>query len=61
MSKEFCIRISVSMSMPKAFSNRKAISPDKLARPFSKLESAGRDTFKIPAASVTESPCASTT
>ncbi len=34
---------------------------DKLARPFSKLESAGRDSFKIAAASVTESPCASTT
>lgn len=43
------------MSTPNAFSNRNAISPDKLALPFSKLESASRDTFKTPAASVTES------
>jgi hypothetical protein len=56
MSKEFCIRINVSISTPKAFSKRMAISPERSAFAFSKLDRVGRDTRSAFAASVTDSP-----
>ena len=42
MSYDDCIRISVSMRTPNAFSKRSAISPERLAFPLSKLDSAAR-------------------
>ena len=53
MSNEFCIRISVSISTPNAFSNRNAISPDSPAFVFNRLDSARRETPNAFAASVT--------
>ena len=55
-----CIRISVSILTPNAFSIRSAMSPDSPAFPFSKLDSVGRETPSAAAAAVTDSPCAST-
>ena len=44
MSKADCIRISVSILTPNAFSMRSAFSPGKPALPFGKFDRAGRDT-----------------
>jgi hypothetical protein len=44
MSKADCIRMSVSIFTPKAFSMHSAISPERSALLFSKLDRAGRDT-----------------
>ena len=38
------MRISVSILTPNAFSIRRAISPERLTRPFSRPDSAGRET-----------------
>ena len=43
MSKADWIRISMSIFGPNAFSILKAISPDKSALPFKRLDSAGRE------------------
>jgi hypothetical protein len=56
MSKEDCIRIKVSILTPKAFSMRSAISPERAALPFSKLDNAGRETPNATAAAVTDRP-----
>src|SRR5579862_3611207 len=50
------MRMSVSIFGPKAFSMRKAMSPDRLALPFNRLESAGRETRRTFAAAVTVRP-----
>src|SRR5258708_2904616 len=60
MSYADCIRIRVSIFTPNAFSMRSAISPERLAFPFNKLESAGRDTPSAIAAAVTDNPVGST-
>jgi len=60
MSCEACFRMSMSIFTPKALSIRSAISPDRSALPFSKLERAGRDTRNALAASVTVNPAGST-
>jgi hypothetical protein len=39
------MRMRVSIFTPKAFSMRSAMSPDSPARPFSKVEKTGRDTW----------------
>src|SRR5579862_1198228 len=56
MSYEACMRISVSILTPKAFSIRKAISPESAALLFKRLERAGLETPKAAAAAVTERP-----
>ena len=53
------MRISVSIFIPKAFSMRRAISPERLALPFSRLERVGRDTRSATAAAVTLRPAGS--
>jgi hypothetical protein len=60
MSQLFCMRISVSMETPKAFSMRSAISGDKSTCSFNSVESAGRVTPSAFAASVTDSGMAPT-
>src|ERR1017187_3356788 len=59
MSKDDCIRIRVSSFTPKAFSMRRAISPERSDLAFRRLERAGRDTPRTCAAAVTERPCGS--
>src|ERR1035441_7468662 len=59
MSKEDCMRMSVSILIPKAFSMRRAISPERLALPFRRLDKAGRETCSAGAASVTDRPAGS--
>jgi hypothetical protein len=54
MSQLFCMRISVSMETPKAYSMRSAISGDKSTCSFNSAESAGRVTPSAFAASVTD-------
>ena len=44
ISQDDCMRISVSILTPMAFSMRNAIIPDRFDRPFRNFESAGRDT-----------------
>jgi hypothetical protein len=44
MSYADCIRMSVSILTPKAFSIRNAISAERAALPFSRFDKAGRDT-----------------
>src|ERR1700733_8630537 len=61
MSYEPCIRISVSIFTPKAFSMRSAISPERSELPFNRLDRAGRETRSAAAAAVTESPAGSIT
>ena len=56
MSYEDCIRISVSIFPPKAFSIRSAISPERLDFLLSKLDKVGRDTCNAAAAAVTDKP-----
>src|ERR1700691_1554228 len=56
MSYADCMRMSVSIFTPKAFSMRSAMSPERDALPFSRLDSAGRETFSAAAAAVTDSP-----
>src|SRR5271166_3361021 len=56
MSQEACIRMRVSIFTPNAFSIRKAMSPDRSALPFNKLDNAGRDTRSAAAAAVTDRP-----
>jgi hypothetical protein len=51
--------MSVSISTPKAFSKRRAMSPDRSALTFRRLERVGRATPRTFAASVTERPWAS--
>src|ERR1019366_6393318 len=51
-----CMRRSVSIFTPNAFSMRSAMFPDRLALPFSKLDSVGRETRSAAAAAVTERP-----
>src|ERR1700676_4187011 len=51
--------MSVSIFIPKAFSMRSAMSPERCALPLSKLDSAGRDTRSAAAAAVTVSPAGS--
>ena len=58
ISKEFCIRIKVSMSMPKAFSNPQSHVAGEIGFGIQKA-SVGRATRKILAPSVTERSCAS--
>src|ERR1700686_761035 len=53
------MRISVSILGPKAFSILRAISPDKSAFPFNRLDSAGRETRRTFAAAVTDRPSGS--
>src|SRR5262249_27330682 len=53
------MRMRVSMSTPNAFSKRRAMSPDRSALPFRRLERVGRETPKTFAASVTDRLCAS--
>lgn len=48
--------MSVSIFTPKAFSMRRAISPGRLALRLSRLDSAGRDTRRVLATAVTDSP-----
>src|SRR5260370_33940499 len=60
MSYADCIRIRVSIFTPNAFSMRSAISPERLAFPFNKPESAGRDTPSTFAAAVTDNSAGST-
>lgn len=43
MSQDVCIRMSVSIFTPNAFSIRSAMMPDRSERPFRNVESAGRD------------------
>jgi hypothetical protein len=50
------MRMSVSIFTPKAFSMRSAMSPERDALPFSRLDSAGGETLSAAAAAVTESP-----
>ncbi len=50
------MRMRVSIFMPKAFSMRSAMSPDRLAFRLSKLDSVGRETRSAAAAAVTERP-----
>jgi hypothetical protein len=50
------MRISVSILTPNAFSMRSAMSPERSALPFSRLDKAGRDTFSAAAAAVTDNP-----
>src|SRR5215471_5526340 len=59
MSYDDCIRISVSIRTPKAFSIRSAMSPDRSAWPLSRLERATRDTPSACAPAVTVSPSGS--
>src|SRR5580658_8942321 len=59
MSYAYCIRISVSILTPKAFSMRRAMSPERAAFPLSRLESAGREIFNPAAAAVTVRPAGS--
>ena len=49
----------VSIFTPKAFSMRSAISPDRSALAFNKLDRAGRDTCNTAAAAVTDRPAGS--
>jgi hypothetical protein len=46
----------VSIFTPNAFSMRSAISPERSALPFSRLDRAGRETFRAAAAAVTDKP-----
>jgi hypothetical protein len=55
-SKFSCSRIQNPGVLPTVFDKRTAISLESPERPFSKLESAGRETLSIWAASVTVSP-----
>src|SRR5271169_1430743 len=55
------MRRSVSMSGPKAFSIRNAMSPDSAARPFSRLDKVTRETWSARAAAVTDRPSGSMT
>src|SRR5271166_2871334 len=50
------MRMSVSIFTPKAFSMRSAMSPERSALPFNRLESAGRETLSAAAAAVTDRP-----
>jgi hypothetical protein len=52
--------MSVSIFTPNAFSIRSAISPDKPALLFNKLDNAGRETPSAAAAAVTDKPAGST-
>src|SRR5580698_9996663 len=52
--------MSVSIFTSNAFSIRSAISPDRSALPFSRLERAGRETRRTLAAAVTDKPRGST-
>src|SRR6202011_3752746 len=54
MSYEDCMRMSVSIFTPKAFSMRSAMSPERSALPLSRLDRAGRETCSAAAAAVTE-------
>src|SRR5580658_8804091 len=56
MSYADCIRISVSILTPNAFSMRSAMSPERSALPLSRLARAGRETWSAAAAAVTERP-----
>src|SRR5208337_247490 len=51
-----CMRMSVSIFTPNAFSMRSAMSPERSALPFSRLDSAGRETLSAAAAAVTDRP-----
>src|SRR5579871_937746 len=53
------MRIKVSIFTPKAFSMRKAISPDKPELLFNSVDKVGRETFRTRAAAVTDKPLAS--
>ena len=53
------MRISVSIFGPKAFSIVSAISPDRSALPFKRLDRAGRETHRTLAAAVTDRPSGS--
>src|SRR5229473_3127473 len=55
------MRRSVSISGPKAFSMRNAISPESAARAFSRLDRVTRETWSARAASVTDIPSGSMT
>jgi hypothetical protein len=48
--------MSVSIFIPKAFSMRSAMSPERAALPFSRLDRAGRETRSAIAAAVTVRP-----
>src|ERR1035441_10672705 len=48
--------MSVSILTPKAFSIRRAISPERSALPLRRLDRAGRDTCSATAAAVTVKP-----
>src|SRR5258706_7849330 len=50
------MRMRVSILTPKAFSIRSAISPERLALPFNRLDRVGRETCRTRAAAVTERP-----
>jgi hypothetical protein len=53
------MRISVSILTPNAFSMRSAISPERPAFSFSKLDNVGRETPNAAAAAVTDRPVGS--
>jgi len=53
------MRIRISIFTPKAFSMRRAISPESAALLLSKLERAGREALRAIAAAVTERPAGS--
>src|SRR5207247_6826656 len=53
------MRMSVSIFTPNAFSMRRAISPERSAFEFTKLDRAGRETLSAAAAAVTERPAGS--
>ena len=57
MSYADCIRISVSIFTPKAFSMRSAISPERSALPLSRLDRVGRETRKAPRVSLSGARC----
>src|SRR5438876_7536385 len=50
------MRMSVSIFTPNAFSMRSAMSPERSALPFNRLDSAGRETLRAAAAAVTDRP-----
>ena len=56
MSQADCIRISVSILTPNAFSMRRAIRPERSALALRRLDSVGRETFNTLAAAVTDRP-----